>query len=50
LEDLEAEELEYTTVGGFLAEIKREFRDSKDSRVEKNGAGRKDNGGVCSRI
>ena len=54
LEKLEAKELEFETMREFLAEIKREFGKergiSESSRVEKVGTGRKNDGGVCSRI
>jgi len=55
LENLEEGKLEYESVGEFLAAIKEGVQRrgggvSKDSRVEKIRARRKDNGEVHSRV
>ncbi len=55
LEELEAEELEFETVGEFLAEIKKEFGRGeeklvKSGRIEEAGARRKDDGRICSGV
>ena len=55
LEDLKGELLEYKIAGEFLADIKKKFekKDEKNSQgdgIEKVGARKKNNRGICSGI